>query len=126
MTTKCLFIPLGLVATLIAVAVTMPVWRPAWEQHRPRPKLMVDEAMRAQAIDALVAGLNQYYVFPDKAKQIEALLRKRQKDGAYDGIGDGARLAAQLDADLKSVAHDLHTRVRFSPERLPPSRRCLQ
>lgn len=117
---KRLFIPFGLVATLIAAYATMPVWRPVWEEQRPRPSVAVDAAMRAEAIDSLVAGLNQYYVFPEKAKQIETLLRQRQKDGAYDGIGDGKRLAAKLDADLASAAHDLHMKVLFSPERLPP------
>jgi hypothetical protein len=117
---KWLFIPLGLVVTLIGVAATMPIWRPVWEEHRPRPKVAVDAAMRGEAIASLVAGLNKYYVFPEKAKQIEALLRQRQKEGAYDGIGDGKQFAATLQADLASVAHDLHMRVRFNPERLPP------
>jgi hypothetical protein len=116
---KWIVIPSLLLLASIAVFATMPVWRPVWEEYRPRPKVVVDEAMRAQAIDALVAGLNQYYVFPDKAKQAEALLRQRQKDGAYDGITKGEKLAALLQADLASVAHDLHMRVRFSPENLP-------
>jgi len=117
---KWIVIPSLLLLASIAVFATMPVWRPAWEEQRPRPKVVVDEAMRAQAIDRLVAGLNQYYVFPDKAKQIETLLRKRQADGAYAGIGNGEKLAAQLQADLASVAHDLHMRVGFSPDPLPP------
>jgi hypothetical protein len=117
---KWIVIPSLLLLASIGVFATMPVWRPVWEEYRPRPKVVVDEAMRAQAIDALVAGLNQYYVFPEKAKQIETLLRQRQKDGAYADIGDGNRLAAKLQADLASVAHDLHMRVAFSPERLPP------
>jgi hypothetical protein len=87
---------------------------------RPRPEVTVDDVVRAQAIDALAAGLDQYYVFPDKAKQMVALLRKRQKDGAYDGIANGVKLAAQLEADLASVAHDRHMGVTFSLRRLPP------
>jgi hypothetical protein len=117
---KWIVIPSLLLLAPIAVFATMPMWRPVWEEYRPRPKVVVDEAMRAQAIDRLVAGLNQYYVFPDKAKQTELLLRKRQKDGAYDSISNGEKLAALLEADLASVAHDLHMRVRFSPESLPP------
>ncbi|MCS0587681.1 S41 family peptidase [Massilia norwichensis] len=85
-----------------------------------RPGITVDGAMRAQTIDALVTGLNRYYVFPDKAKQVEKLLRERQKDGAYDGIASGTEFAARLDADVASVTHDLHMRVRFSPDPLPP------
>ena len=55
----------------------------------PQPKVAVDSAMRAQAIDTLVAKLNDHYVFPDKAKQAEAVLRQRQREGKYDGIADG-------------------------------------
>lgn len=94
----------------------------AFAVFRPRPTVVIDEAMRAQAIDRLVAGLNQYYVFPDKARQAEALLRQRQKDGAYDGAKSGVKLARLLEADLTSVVHDRHLRVGFSLERLPPQR----
>lgn len=117
---KWIAIPSLLLLAGIGVFAAMPVWRPAWEAYRPRPKVVVDGAMRAEAIDNLVAGLNRYYVFPDKAKQIETLLRQRRQDGAYDGARSGVKLAALLEADLASVAHDLHMRVRFSPERLPP------
>jgi hypothetical protein len=117
---KGIVIPSLLLAASVGVFAAMPVWRPVWEEYRPRPKVVVDEGMRAQAVDALVAGLNQYYVFPDKAKQIETVLRQHQRDGAYDGISSGVKLAAMLQNDLASVAHDLHMRVRFSPERLPP------
>lgn len=36
--------------------------------------------MRLEAIDMLVAKLNDHYVFPDKAKQIETVLRQRQHE----------------------------------------------
>lgn len=87
---------------------------------RPRPSVVIDEATRVRAIDRLVAGLNQYYVFPDQARQAEALLRQRQKDGAYDGVMTGMKFARLLEADLASVVHDRHLRVGFSLERLPP------
>jgi C-terminal processing protease CtpA/Prc len=64
--------------------------------------------------------LNDHYVFPDKAKQIEAVLRQRQHEGKYDGIKDGEQLAKQLTDDLHGVAHDLHMEVAVSPERVPP------
>lgn len=80
----------------------------------------VDGAMRAQAIDTLVARLDEHYVFPATARQIATLLRKRQRDGAYDALTNGAQFAAQLTADMASVAHDLHLKVKFSPARLRP------
>lgn len=89
---------------------------------RPPAEVVLDSAMRTQAIDSLVLELNQHYVFPDTAKQIEALLRQRQHDGTYDALSNGIRFAAQLTADMASVAHDKHMKVRFSPSFLQAGR----
>jgi hypothetical protein len=85
-------------------------------------EVVVDDAMRTQAIDTLVAELKQHYVFPETAKQIETLLRKRQRDGKYDAISNGVHFASQLTADMASVAHDRHMKVKFSPRLLRPGR----
>jgi hypothetical protein len=116
---KWIVIPSLLVLTVIGAFVTMPVWRPFWEEYRPQPKVVVDRAMRLEAIDTLVAKLNDHYVFPDKAKQIEAVLRQRQQEGKYDGMTNGEQLAKQLTDDLRGVAHDLHMKVEFSPGLVP-------
>jgi retinol-binding protein 3 len=87
-----------------------------------RPDSVVDGPARAQAIDTLIARLDQHYVFPETARQIATLLRKRQHDGKYDAITNGEQFAAQLTADMASVAHDLHMKVKFSPTRLRPGR----
>jgi hypothetical protein len=102
---------------LIGTAVALP------ELYRPfLPEMAVDGAMRTQTIDTLVARVNQHYVFPDTAKQIETLLRQRQHDGKYDAMTNGEQFAAQLTADMASVAHDLHMKVKFSPTLLRPGR----
>ena len=119
---KWLVIPAVLLLGLAVALPFAPELARFWMTHRPQPEVTVDAAMRAQAIDTLVARLNEHYVFPEKAKQIEALLRQRQKLGAYDAMNDGKKFAAQLDADIKSVAHDLHMGVGFSPGVLPPDR----
>jgi hypothetical protein len=75
--------------------------------------------MRAEAIDKLVKNLNDHYVFPDKAKQMEAVLRQRENEGKYDGTTDGEQFAKQLTDDLRGVAHDLHMEVYFDPAKVP-------
>lgn len=91
------------------------------ELYRPYlPEVAVDGAMRTETIDTLVARLDQHYVFPDTAKRIETLLRKRQHDGKYDALTHGEQFAAQLSADMASVAHDVHMKVRFSARPLRP------
>ena len=117
---KWIAIPSLLVLTVIGAFVSMVVFRPFWDEYRPRPKVVVDRTMRVEVIDTLVAKLNDHYVFPDKAKKIEALLRQRQQEGKYDGMTNGEQLAQQLTADLRGEAHDLHMAVRFSPGLAPP------
>lgn len=108
---KWIVIPSLLVLTVIGANATMALWR---------PKVVVDSAMRKEAVDTLVAKLNDHYIFPDKARQIEAVLRQRQHEGKYDGMKDGEQLAKQLTEDLHGVAHDLHMAVEFSPDPVPP------
>ncbi len=111
---KWIVIPSLLVLTVTGV-LAMPVLKHFWDEYKPRPKVVVDRAMRLEAIDSLVATLNGRYIFPDKAKQIEAVLRQRQKEGKYDGITNGEQLAQQLTADIQGVAPDKHMVVGFDP-----------
>jgi hypothetical protein len=117
---KWLVIPAVVLPGLVVALLWVPELARFWIAHRPQPKVSIDAAMRAQTIDALVAKLNQHYVFPEKAKAIEALLRQRQKLGAYEAMSDGEQFAAQLEADTTSIAHDLHLGVEYSPQVLPP------
>ena len=116
---KWIVIPSLLVLTAIGALATLPLWRPLWDDLGPQPKVVVDSTMRVQTIDALVAKLNDHYVFPDKARQMEAVLRRHQQEGKYDGFTDGRALAKQLTDDLRGVAPDLHMSVWFSARPVP-------
>ncbi len=117
---KWIVIPSVLVLAALEGIVTQPMWWPLWERFNPPPKVAVDGAMRSQTIDALVAKLNDHYVFPDKARRIEAVLRQRQREGKYDAITDGEQLARQLTADVGGIVHDKHLQVGFDPGLVPP------
>lgn len=112
-----------ILALVGAGAGALALAQSAWQQHNPRPRVPLGAAMRAQAIDTLATRMNEYYVFPEKARQIDALLRQRHRAGAYDTAASGAQLARMLSADMASVAHDLHLTVAFSAEALPPAAR---
>ncbi len=75
----------------------------------------IDAATKARVIDAAVANLNEFYVFPETAKKMEDALRTRQKKGEYDAITDGEAFATRLTENLQEVSHDRHLRVNFSP-----------
>ncbi|QYG08963.1 hypothetical protein [Janthinobacterium sp. PAMC25594] len=66
------------------------------------PTVEVNQAVRVEVIDTLIAKLNAHYVFPDKAKQVEVVLRQHQREGKYNRVTDGQQLAKQLAPPLPS------------------------
>src|SRR3989442_11624660 len=81
--------------------------------------MKIDPATRARVIDGAVASLNEFYVFPETAKKMEAALRARQKKGEYDAVEDAEMFARRLTEDLQEISHDKHLRVNFVPMALP-------
>src|SRR5579863_9291372 len=79
----------------------------------------IDAATRARVIDAAIAKIDEFYVFPDVAKKMGMAVRARAKRGEYDSITDGNAFAKQLTEDFRAVSHDKHLFVTFSPTRLP-------
>lgn len=86
----------------------------------PQPDMVIDAATRQQVVDTLVADLERYYVFPDKAKQYAAMLNAKQQQGAYDAVSSAEGFARRLTGDLQAVSHDRHLEVQYSAEPLPP------
>ena len=79
----------------------------------------VDADTRSHVIDGTISNLNEFYVSPELAKQMEEAIRARQKRGEYDTVTDGDILATMLTKQLQEVSHDKHLRVDFSPARMP-------
>jgi hypothetical protein len=79
----------------------------------------IDAATRARVIDAAIAKIDEFYVFPDVAKKMGAAVRARAKRGEYDSVTDGGTFAALLTEHFREVSHDKHLSVTFSPTRLP-------
>jgi hypothetical protein len=119
MKVKWIVTPSLLMLAMAGTLAAPPGGQPLPEEERTAPTLTVDRATRLAVIDALVAKLNDHYVFPDKARQIEAALRQRLQEGKYDAVTDGRQLAIRLTDDLRGAAHDLHMSVFFSPRPLP-------
>jgi hypothetical protein len=79
----------------------------------------INAPTRARVIDAALAKIDEFYVFPDAAKKMGLAVRARAKRGEYDAITDGKAFADLLTANLRDVSHDKHLFVNFSPSRLP-------
>jgi CubicO group peptidase (beta-lactamase class C family) len=74
----------------------------------------LDEQTRAALIEGALQALNTSYVFPEKAKEMEAAIRARQARKEYDGLTSGEAFAQQLTAHLQEVSRDKHLRVVFT------------
>jgi C-terminal processing protease CtpA/Prc len=85
----------------------------------PGPDRTVDAATRKQVIDGVLHQLDSAYVFPAKAKEMEAAVRARATRGEYDRITSARALADSLTEHLQAVSHDKHLRVRYSSRPIP-------
>jgi hypothetical protein len=79
----------------------------------------IDDMTKAAIIDSLSKALNDIYVFPDVAKQMEKKMRADLRRHVYRDITTYEEFTARLTEDLLETSHDRHLRVNYSPE--PPA-----
>lgn len=72
---------------------------------------MGSEARAAQVAE-VCRRLEEHYVFPDVAAKLAEVLRQREGEGAYAGLGD-PEFATAVTTDLQSVNGDKHLRLRY-------------
>lgn len=103
---------LALISTLLVVTglVELPKPRRGPQQN----DMVIDQAIRTEVVHRLIADLNGYYVFPDKAKAMESVLRAKLDGGAYNTITSAEKFTAALTADIQQVAQDRHLDVAYS------------
>jgi C-terminal processing protease CtpA/Prc len=85
----------------------------------PAADIDVDAPRRAAVIEGLLSKLQQHYVFPDVAQQMEEAIRRHMSNGDYDAVTTGSALCQTLTAHLQEVSHDKHLHVFFSAEPRP-------
>jgi hypothetical protein len=112
------------IVVLIALAVLVPL-RIFGQQAAPAPApqgppdMAVDSAIKNTVIDNMIKELNEGYVFPEVARQIETDIRARQKNKEYDAITSSRDFAKKLTDDVQSVSRDKHMRVGYSFDPIP-------
>lgn len=79
----------------------------------------ITEALRDDAIAAILRELPARYVYPDRTEAVVTAIRERQGRGEYAGLTTGQALAGALTKDINEVLKDAHFRVFFSVARLP-------
>jgi hypothetical protein len=112
----------------IIAATTLLLATSAWAQSPPpgpgpgptQQDMVLDQRGRAEILDRLIAGLEAYYVFPDKAAAMAADLRAQDKHGDYAKITSAQAFAQKLTEDLQRSSHDRHLEVAYSDRPFPP------
>jgi hypothetical protein len=120
--TRFQYITFNLILSVITCLVlTGFVFQTAYGQFNAENMPTVDSKAQAAIIDSVSKVLNEVYVFPDVAKNMEKLIRKNLKDGKYKKITNLVEFSELLTRDLRSVSHDKHLGVRPLPPRDPNS-----
>jgi hypothetical protein len=71
---------------------------------------------RSEVVKKVGELMVKLYIFPDKAKEMEALITKKLQEGDYDKITDVEVFAQALTDDLRSVTKDRHIHCEYNPE----------
>ncbi|MEO8001305.1 MAG: S41 family peptidase [Arenimonas sp.] len=84
----------------------------------PQKDMKIDQATRLEVIEAVIANVNQHYVFPEKAAAMEKRLRLELKNGTYDNVTSANELAEKLSESLQAQTQDKHLEIRYFEETL--------
>ena len=104
------------VAALLATAVLCTA---ALAQAQPQTVVMrggapaIDDAAKATVIDSLSKALNDIYVFPDVAKDMEKTIRRNLRKGDYKEADTYDAFAGMLNEDMYEIAKDRHLHIDF-------------
>jgi len=75
------------------------------------PSQPINPEMQKEIIDSVCNALNEVYVFPEKARQMEKHLRDKFKNKAYQEIKDRVQFTMRLTDDLHEISKDGHLAV---------------
>lgn len=114
---------IGLFALLTVLLATVGLPAPAQDlSKKDRPDSTLSPEQRSEVLDGALKQLNDHYIFPDKARDMEKAIRARQEKKEYDGITSPQSLAETLTKHLQEVSLDKHLRVMYRREPLPKPR----
>jgi hypothetical protein len=99
--------------TYIALALVMVLMLSLSAFGQQPPDKPITPARQAEIIDSVCKTLNDIYVFPDVAKNMEKHIRKQYKARRYASITSTREFGDTMTADLQFISHDRHLSVRF-------------
>jgi len=107
---------IGAVLLLVLCTASVTFSFPSGSQQGPAGPPALDAKTRVEVVQKIGELLVKLYIFPDKAKDMQALLAKKLQAGEYDKLADVQALARTLTTDLQGVSRDKHIRVNYNPE----------
>lgn len=78
----------------------------------------INAQTRSQVIESVIEALDEY-IFPDVAQQVQADIRSRSQNGAYNHITSAKQFAETLTNQVQAISHDKHLRVFYSYNPFP-------
>ncbi|MGB2696765.1 MAG: S41 family peptidase [Candidatus Zixiibacteriota bacterium] len=103
----CIF----LVILLVSLAIS------AGSQEDDQDKI-IDSEIQAEIIDSVTQALNENYVYPEVAKEMELYVRKLYTEKKYEKITSLREFTLGLTDDLQEISKDKHLWVRFGSDEL--------
>jgi C-terminal processing protease CtpA/Prc len=97
----------------LAISIT------AFAQGPAKPDIQIDAAVRYEVVEALIRQLNDQYIFPETAREIEKAIRERAQKGEYDRVTSAAELARTLTTLMREISRDQHLSLNYSFEPMP-------
>ena len=85
----------------------------------PQPDMVIDQATRAQLVEAIADNVTRYYVYPEQAAKMAARLREQLQHGDFDRVTSADAFADKLSESLQRDNHDKHLEVDYSAEVIP-------
>jgi hypothetical protein len=85
----------------------------------PQKDMPVDKATRNEVIEAAIANLDKYYVFPKKADAMGKQLRAKLQRGDFDSLTSAEKMAETLTDVLQRASQDKHLEVRYFEKPVP-------
>jgi C-terminal processing protease CtpA/Prc len=115
---KWLKTPISFIAIILAAILMLSPANFA-QGRADKPDLTINADTRTEVIEGVIKRLNDLYVFPEVAKQMEAAIRLHRQNKEYDQITSAALLAETLTAHLRAISHDKHLEVHYSQQPVP-------
>jgi C-terminal processing protease CtpA/Prc len=81
--------------------------------------LSINAVTRTEVVESVLKRLNDSYILPEVAVQMEKSIRSRVQKGEYNQINSSTVLAQTLTSHLREISNDKHLGVNFSYQPIP-------